>query len=165
MNWLVLALITILALSVAPSNAQNSDPYRVINQSASGLAYPSSSYIGLGTLSKTAQQGAGYNPQTNPALPKVNRGAYIGTPGDNLYGDHPDLAQPPKTVKLIRNNRIIYKTIPNDDSHAYTPDPNIPMTYSDYPNNQYGSSNTTQNIKPTQSVDIKNTGNKNDTVK
>lgn len=71
--------------AAAQSYHSSSGRARVINQSSNGLDQPSSSYIGSGTMSKSAQ---GYNsPSTvaNPGLPGVNMGANIRTPGDNLY--------------------------------------------------------------------------------
>jgi hypothetical protein len=120
--------------SIYPCLAQNNSTAsaRIINQSSNGLAYPSSSYIGTGTLSRTAQQGIGIAPQSNLALPKVNHGAYFGTPGDNLYTGAPDLSCPPQTVRIPRNNGVIYKQAPQINEKVYKPDPNIPMNYSDY---------------------------------
>ncbi len=132
MNRLISISVIIFAFGVNPCSGQESN-VRVINQSANGLAYPSSSYIGPGTLSKTAQQGAGYNPQNNPGLPKVNHGGYFGTPGDNLYSGNPDLSQHPQVVRVQRPNRIIYTQTPKETpAKVYVPDPNIPMNYSDY---------------------------------
>jgi hypothetical protein len=135
MNRLILISTVVLASSAIPCFGQESN-VRVINQSSNGLAYPSSSYIGPGTLSKTAQQGAGYAPQNNPGLPKVNHGGYFGTPGDNLYSGNPDLSQHPQSVRIQQPNRIIYRQAPQETAKTkekeYVPDPNIPMNYSDY---------------------------------
>jgi len=72
----------------------NSGSSRVVQQDDVGLSRPSGSYIGAGTLSKSAQGVQEQGPQANPGLPRVNRGAYtyIGTPGDNMYGAHPILS-------------------------------------------------------------------------
>ena len=61
---------------------------RVI-QGGNGLAAPSGSYIGAGTMSQSARglQQGGLIP--NPALPAVNMGANIRTPGDNQYRPKP----------------------------------------------------------------------------
>jgi hypothetical protein len=61
---------------------------RVI-QGGNGLATPSSSYIGAGTMSQSARglQQGGLVP--NPGLPAVNMGANIRTPGDNQYRQKP----------------------------------------------------------------------------
>ncbi len=131
MKRLILTSIIILATDMHPCLGQESN-VRVINQSANGLAYPSSSYIGPGTLSKTAQEGAGYRAQTNPSLPKVNHGGYFGTPGDNLYSGNPDLSQHPQVVRVQRPNRVIYQQAPKETPKEYVQDPHIPMNYSDY---------------------------------
>ncbi len=130
--------IILLSLTIAwASNnnsviAQNTSNYRLINQSSNGLAQPSSSYIGPGTLSKTAQEGAGYVPQANPGLPKVNRGAYIGTPGDNLYSGNPDLSQPPQPTYSRQPIKAIYRQPVQTAPNVYLPDANIPMSYANY---------------------------------
>jgi hypothetical protein len=62
---------------------------RVINSTQSGLVHPSGSYIGPGTMSQSAKGVYGLGAQTNPGLPRVNFGANIATPGDNMYGNNP----------------------------------------------------------------------------
>jgi len=62
---------------------------RVVQQDSIGLDRPSGSYIGTGTLSKSAQGALQTGPLVNPGLPRVNAGSYVGTPGDNMYGAHP----------------------------------------------------------------------------
>ena len=62
---------------------------RVINSNQSGLVHPSGSYIGSGTMSQSAKGFYGLGAQTNPALPRVNMGANVATPGDNMYGNNP----------------------------------------------------------------------------
>jgi len=81
------------AAIVSPSFAQNSSynfhysngSARVCNQNQIGLNDPSGTYIGSGTLSKTAQGLQVGGAQANPLLPKVPWGANIQTPGDNFY--------------------------------------------------------------------------------
>ena len=75
----------------APALAQYHYSYgdsRVVNQNQTGLYTPSGTYIGAGTMSKSAQgKGAGIG----GALPAVNMGAHVRTPGDNMYnGDGTD---------------------------------------------------------------------------
>lgn len=151
LTWFISLSTIILAVSAYPSSAQNSSSSgaRVIYQSSNGLAYPSSSYIGPGTLSKTAQEGAGYAiPKANNGLPKVNRGSYFGTPGDNLYSGNPDLAQHPKTIYSRGSGRIIYKQTAKETAKVYTPDPNIPLNYSNYePDKSMQSENSTVTTK------------------
>ena len=80
--------LALIASSMAPIGAQNYNhsygSSRVVDQNNNGLASPSSSYIGSGTMSKSAQ-GTPAAAQTNPGLPRVNMGANVRTPGDNLY--------------------------------------------------------------------------------
>lgn len=79
--------------AVSPAFAQNSSynfhysngSARVCNQNQIGLMDPSGTYIGSGTLSKTAQGLQVGGAQANPLLPKVPWGANIQTPGDNFY--------------------------------------------------------------------------------
>jgi hypothetical protein len=61
---------------------------RVINQSQTGLYMPSGTYIGSGTLSQSAQ---GKNAGVGGALPTVNMGGHVRTPGDNLYSGNESL--------------------------------------------------------------------------
>lgn len=53
-----------------------------------GLASPSGSYIGGGTMSASARGISQNGPQANPGLPRVSLGANIGTAGDNQYTDN-----------------------------------------------------------------------------
>jgi len=62
---------------------------RVVQQDSIGLDRPSGTYIGTGTLSKSAQGVLQTGAQVNPGLPRVNSGSFVGTPGDNMYGAHP----------------------------------------------------------------------------
>lgn len=55
---------------------------RVIQQNQTGLYMPSSTYIGPGTLSRSAQ---GKTAGVGGSLPAVNMGSHVRTPGDNLY--------------------------------------------------------------------------------
>ncbi len=57
---------------------------RVVNQNQTGLYHPSATYIGNGTMSQSAQgKGAG----VGGALPAVNMGSHVRTPGDNIYNN------------------------------------------------------------------------------
>lgn len=79
------SLLFLLSINCLPASAQHHYEYggsRVVRQSQNGLATPSSTYIGSGTLSKTAQ---GIEPNNNPNLPSVNYGGAVKTPGDNIY--------------------------------------------------------------------------------
>lgn len=86
-----------IGLSLAsslPSSAQGSYSYsygdsRIVNSNQSGLVHPSGSYIGPGTMSQSAKGYYGTGIQTNPGLPRVNMGANVATPGDNMYGNNP----------------------------------------------------------------------------
>jgi hypothetical protein len=62
---------------------------RVVNSTQSGLVNPSGTYIGPGTMSQSAKGVYGMGVQTNPGLPRVNMGANVATPGDNMYGNNP----------------------------------------------------------------------------
>src|ERR1035437_3625963 len=81
-----IALIAGLLLTQsAPALAQYHYSYgdsRVVNQNQTGLYTPSGTDIGSGTMIKSAQ---GKNAGTGGALPAVNMGAHVLTPGDNMY--------------------------------------------------------------------------------
>ncbi len=109
---------------------------RVINQSQIGLPNPSSSYIGSGTLSKSAQGAIETGAQANPNLPKVNVGGFIGTPGDNLYGNNPIRSREAKRVRAAQQQqtRIIYIRQPAKPVAAtYVPDKNVALEYTSGP--------------------------------
>jgi hypothetical protein len=80
-----LTIAVLLASQAAPALAQYHYSYgdaRVTNQNQTGLYQHSSTYIGAGTLSQSAQgKGAGIG----GLLPSVNMGAHVRTPGDNMY--------------------------------------------------------------------------------
>lgn len=67
-------------------NANGADS-RVI-YGGNGLSTPSGSYIGAGTMSKSARGINQNGPQINPGLPRTPWGANIGTPGDNQYSEN-----------------------------------------------------------------------------
>jgi len=50
-----------------------------------GLANPSGSYIGGGTVSASARGQIGYGAHVNGSLPSVSLGSHVGTAGDNQY--------------------------------------------------------------------------------
>ncbi len=108
---------------------------RVVNQGQIGLPQPSSSYIGSGTLSKSAQGAVETGAQANPALPKVNSGGFIGTPGDNMYSSKPIRAQELKRIRPAQpQTRIIYVREPAKPvGQTYVPDKNVPLEYSNFP--------------------------------
>jgi hypothetical protein len=84
-----------------PANAQYHYSYgnsRVVNQSQTGLYTPSSTYIGAGTLSRSAQgKAAGIGAD----LPVVNMGSHVRTAGDNLYNGN--------GTDRMGNGALIYK--------------------------------------------------------
>jgi hypothetical protein len=80
-----LILAVLLASQAVPAFAQYHYSYgnaRVTNQNQTGLYTPSATYIGSGTLSESAQ---GKRAGVGGALPAVNMGAHVRTPGDNMY--------------------------------------------------------------------------------
>lgn len=82
-----LILAAILATQTIPAFAQYHYSYgdsRVTNQHQTGLYNPSSTYLGAGTLSQSAQ---GKAAGIGGALPSVNMGAHVRTPGDNMYNN------------------------------------------------------------------------------
>lgn len=133
------ALLLISALLACPSAFAQGVSYnyrygdsRIINQSETGLSHPSGTYIGSGTLSKSAQGIAETGAQANPGLPKVNSGGFIGTPGDNMYGNNPIRSVEAK--KMVRAPvRVIYVQAPQQPrgprEYAYTPGQNSPLQY------------------------------------
>ncbi|PWT96633.1 MAG: hypothetical protein C5B53_09240 [Candidatus Melainabacteria bacterium] len=134
------ALLVFSALLACPSAIAQGVNYnyrygdsRIIIQSETGLVHPSATYIGPGTFSKSAQGIPENGPQANPGLPKVNAGGFIGTPGDNLYGNNPIRAVEAK--KMVRQPvRVIYVQPPQPQvrqprEYAYTPGQNSPLQY------------------------------------
>lgn len=88
-----------LSLCLAiPALAQYNYSYgsgRVVNQTTNGMPGPSSTYIGAGTMSRSAQ-GLPAQPMTgSPGLPSCNMGANVRTPGDNIYQ--------PKAIPKVNN--------------------------------------------------------------
>ena len=81
------ALASIFALAV-PALAQTYHMEyggsRVVQQNQTGLYMPSSTYIGAGTLSRSAQ---GKKAGVGSSLPAVNMGSTVRTPGDNMYNN------------------------------------------------------------------------------
>jgi hypothetical protein len=85
---------------------------RVIYQNQTGLFNPSSTYIGAGTLSRSAQgKGAGIG----GALPAVNMGSHVRTPGDNLYNND--------GTDRLNNGALVYQDqeqeMMRQDRHRY----------------------------------------------
>lgn len=112
LNARILTLSLLTTLAIGPSALAQGSNYnyrsgdsRVIIQSETGLANPSSTYIGAGTLSQSARGVINTGAQVNPGLPKVNRGGYLGTPGDNLYGANPIYSRPPMQASIRRQPR------------------------------------------------------------
>jgi hypothetical protein len=134
------ALLLFSVLLVCPSAFAQGVSYnyrygdsRIINQSETGLSHPSGTYIGPGTFSKSAQGIAEKGSQANPGLPKVNAGGFIGTPGDNLYGDNPirsveaqKMARQPVRVIYIRPQQQQPR---QPKEYAYIPGQNSPLEY------------------------------------
>jgi hypothetical protein len=82
-----LSAMVLVGLSL-PVNAQeyhrDFGGARVVQQNMTGLYNPSATYIGAGTLSRSAQgKGSGIG----GSLPAVNMGSTVRTPGDNLYNN------------------------------------------------------------------------------
>jgi hypothetical protein len=81
-------LVTALVLGQSlPAFAQYHYSYgnsRVTNQNQTGLYHPSATYIGCGTMSQSAQ---GKSAGVGGALPSVNMGSHVRTPGDNMYNN------------------------------------------------------------------------------
>jgi hypothetical protein len=157
MNWIVLVSLIFFALDTCPLAIGQNYNYsygnsRVVIESLNGRSLPSSSYIGPGTMSKSAQGVIQYGAQVNPGLPKVNRGAYIGTPGDNLYTMTPILAQEQKRTTIQHATKFTYKQQPKATLDTYVPDPNIPLTYGDF--------KTESSIQPEKNL-VTVTGNAN----
>lgn len=136
MKWTVLISVLILNMTtdsrtVAQSYNYGNNSCRVIYQSSIGLANPSPTYIGSGTLSKSAQGIIQSGAQVNRELPKVNRGSYFGTPGDNMYSNAPIHSQDPQPIFIHSPAKIIYtQQSSKQTDYTYIPDPNIPLNYS-----------------------------------
>ena len=121
---LVISGVTPFLLTI-PALAQVSQPYhynygneRVVIQSQTGLYHPSSTYIGPGTMSKSAQGYQEGGKQANPGLPVVNHGSFIGTPGDNLYSDNPIRSVEQKKAAPGQPMRVIYVQAPRQQQQV-----------------------------------------------
>jgi len=128
MKFNALSLIFLLGVNCLPVCAQHHYEYggsRVVRQSQNGLSNPSSTYIGSGTLSKTAQ---GIEPNSNPSLPSVNYGGAIKTPGDNIY--RPKEPQQRSQRRYYQQPRYNYMP-PQQRQNYYTPGQNQ-QTYNEY---------------------------------
>jgi hypothetical protein len=89
---LSLLLLLLQAFAGLPTSAQSYHysygSSRVVNQNQTGLYMPSSTYIGSGTMSRSAQGlKAGVSSGGLQGLPQTNFGATVTTPGDNQYTD------------------------------------------------------------------------------
>lgn len=96
---------TVLFLNTLPALAQSYNysygDSRVTNQNQTGLYTPSSTYIGGGTLSQSAQ---GKDAGTGGALPTTVMGGYIRTPGDAIYNGQGNAG-----CIRMPNGSVIYK--------------------------------------------------------
>jgi hypothetical protein len=128
-------LLCLLALSAPAANSQSyRGPSRVV-AGAGGLSTPSGSYITGGTLSRSAQVGAGlstYNPYLpsgcstagvagagltpgisgNSSLPTARMGSTVGMPGDYMRSDlNPNFSyqQQPRQNVQYRNPQRYYQ--------------------------------------------------------
>jgi hypothetical protein len=168
-NLILAAALSLLAISF--STRANAQTYhyswggtRVVNQGQIGLSNPSGTYIGPGTMSKSAQGAVA--PVTNPNLPNVNMGAHIGRPGDNQYGPNRMFSDQPWQPMQVQQGQPIYQRpasnglppgrmgahigLPGDDMrsdlHPYTPgqnmQPQVFQSSSSQPTVDYHSSNT-----------------------
>ncbi|MFN8658563.1 MAG: hypothetical protein U0105_19670 [Candidatus Obscuribacterales bacterium] len=83
-----LLLAALLSFTALPSFAQGYHKSygnsRVVQQNQTGLYTPSATYIGAGTMSRSAQ---GKSAGVGAALPVVNMGSHVRTAGDNMYND------------------------------------------------------------------------------
>ncbi len=132
-----LACVPVLAQSYNYSYGNS----RVI-QGGNGLAAPSSSYIGPGTMSQSARGSAPGGAIANPNLPSVNMGANVRTPGDNMYRPKPENnGLPPgrlgANVGMPGDNM-------RSDMHYYVPGQNLRALQQ----NQYGQSQQQFYYKP-----------------
>jgi hypothetical protein len=136
-----LALLLFSALLACPSAIAQGTNYnyrygdsRIIIQSETGLVHPSSTYIGPGTISKSAQGIPEGGARANSGLPVVNHGGFIGTPGDNLYGDNPIRSVEPAKKAARQPVQVIYVQPRQQQprgprEYAYTPGQNAPLQY------------------------------------
>lgn len=130
--------IVVLAVLACPRTIAQGYNYRygdsrIVIQSETGLSHPSGTYIGPGTISKSAQGAVEVGAQANPGLPKVNHGGFVGTPGDNQYGNNPIHSVEPRRVQARRAPQFIYikpQEPPKPKEYMYIPGQNAPMQYS-----------------------------------
>jgi hypothetical protein len=128
-------IATVFAVALAlPAVAQGSSysysygSSRVV-QGGNGLATPSSSYIGAGTMSQSARgvQQGGLIP--NPGLPAVNMGANVRTPGDNQYRGKSVYGAQPQQINGLQTTRMgAYVGSPGDGMRSDLGHPYVPMS-------------------------------------
>lgn len=91
---LFLAFSLIACSSITAASAQvggynaNGNESRVV-YGGNGLANPSGTYIGGGTMSMSARGVPQGGARANAGLPSVSMGSHVGTAGDNQYTDNP----------------------------------------------------------------------------
>lgn len=132
---------------------------RVVNQNQTGLYMPSSTYIGSGTLSRSAQNlPAGVSSGGMSGLPQTSFSPSVSTPGDNQYTDAVQYAR-----RFGHRNRVAvtrmgaYVGQPGDnmrsDLHPYVPGQNARTGISGRANSgNEGEGTSTYNNKDTYSV-------------
>lgn len=91
---LILAFSLIACTTITAASAQvggynaNGNESRVV-YGGNGLANPSGTYIGGGTMSMSARGVPQGGARANAGLPSVSMGSHVGTAGDNQYTDNP----------------------------------------------------------------------------
>jgi hypothetical protein len=111
---------------------------RVVMQNQTGLYTPSATYIGGGTISRSAQGlPAGVSSSGLNGLPQTHFGANVGTPGDNQYTDRVQYARHYSRQQQMPAGRMSPCVgTPGDnmrsDLHPYTPGQNARNASSPY---------------------------------
>lgn len=131
MKSIPVILVAIVCASSLPAGSQSYQysygTSRVVNQGQNGLANPSSSYIGPGTVSQSARGlPAGVSSGGMSGLPQTKMGAHVGTPGDNQYSYavQSERLYGKRVIGRNRQNGNQQWNNANPDLHYYVPGQN-----------------------------------------
>lgn len=160
-NSIAVALLALTQIAIYQPVQAQSYHYswgnsRVVMQNQTGLYSPSSTYIGGGTISRSAQGlPAGVSSSGLNGLPQTHFGANVGTPGDNQYTDRVQYSRHCSQQQRMPAGRMSsYAGTPGDnmpsDLHPYTPGQNARNAQAQ--SNPYGNVNREGTTDPAASA-------------